>query len=52
MSAGVTCGLLVIDHLSTSIMLACASLASHMGTRFYEAFEVIIVSAVKRRLGG
>jgi hypothetical protein len=37
MSAGITCGLLLMDHVSTPVMLGAVSVAAHMGTRFIYA---------------
>lgn len=52
MAAGVTCGLLLIDHVSTSIMLAAVSVAAQMGTRFWDVCEQALLGLVSRRMGG
>jgi CHASE2 domain-containing sensor protein len=48
--AGITCGLLLIDHVSTSIMLAAVSVAAQMGTRFWDVCETALLGLVSRRL--
>lgn len=51
-SAGLTAGLLVMDHASMPMALAVASVAGHMGTRLIYALESALTSSIKARLGG
>jgi hypothetical protein len=51
MSAGITCGLLLMDHVSTPVMLGAVSVAAHMGTRFIYALDNALTRAIERRLG-
>lgn len=46
-SAGVTAGLLVIDHASLGMTLAATSVAAHMGTRFFYVVEALLQARLK-----
>ncbi len=50
-SAGLTVGLLLIDHTPIALTLAATSVAGHMGTRLIYALEAIVVAIIKSRTG-
>lgn len=50
-SAGLTCGLLLIDHATQPVVLACTSLSAHMGTKFFYMLEEVISNKIKKNIG-
>lgn len=50
-SAGLTVGLILIDHTPIAITLAATSVAGHMGTRLIYSLEAIITGLIKARFG-
>lgn len=50
-SAGLTVGLILIDHTPVAITLAATSVAGHMGTRLIYALEATIIAIIRARTG-
>lgn len=50
-SAGLTAGLLLLDHVPLPMVLAASSVAGHMGTRFIFAAESWLTEKIQARFG-